>query len=227
MENNLTLLHQKIDTLSEQVAYLTTQANSQQRRQQELDDLKSDMFPIVNHMIKLSIDELAEIGDEFQIEDLLYMLKRMMRNTSLILAMFNRLEAIMGVADEAELLGKQVFNFTVEELNRLERQGYFGFAREGWGILQRIVTEFSEGDVQALGDNIVTILTTIRNMTQPEIMALANNAIGAIQEDIPETTKVSIWTIVRELGDPKVRRGMVRMMNLLKALDDQSESNKQ
>lgn len=227
MENNLTLLHQKIDTLSEQVAYLTTQANSQQRRQQELDDLKSDMFPIVNHMIKLSIDELAEIGDEFQIEDLLYMLKRMMRNTSLILAMFDRLEAIMGVADEAELLGKQVFNFTVEELNRLERQGYFGFAREGWGILQRIVTEFSEGDVQALGDNIVTILTTIRNMTQPEIMALANNAIGAIQEDIPETTKVSIWTIVRELGDPKVRRGMVRMMNLLKALDDQSESNKQ
>ena len=227
MENNLTLLHQKIDTLSEQVAYLTTQANSQQRRQQELDDLKSDMFPIVNHMIKLSIDELAEIGDEFQIDDLLYLLKRMMRNTSLILAMFNRLEAIMGVADEAELLGKQVFNFTVEELNRLERQGYFGFAREGWGILQRIVTEFSEGDVQALGDNIVTILTTIRNMTQPEIMALANNAIGAIQEDIPETTKVSIWTIVRELGDPKVRRGMVRMMNLLKALDDQSESNKQ
>lgn len=227
MENNLTLLHQKIDTLSEQVAYLTTQANSQQRRQQELDDLKSDMFPIVNHMIKLSIDELAEIGDEFQIEDLLYMFKRMMRNTSLILAMFDRLEAIMGVADEAELLGKQVFNFTVEELNRLERQGYFGFAREGWGILQRIVTEFSEGDVQALGDNIVTILTTIRNMTQPEIMALANNAIGAIQEDIPETTKVSIWTIVRELGDPKVRRGMVRMMNLLKALDDQSESNKQ
>ena len=227
MENNLTLLHQKIDTLSEQVAYLTTQANSQQRRQHELDDLKSDMFPIVNHMIKLSIDELAEIGDEFQIEDLLYMFKRMMRNTSLILAMFDRLEAIMGVADEAELLGKQVFNFTVEELNRLERQGYFGFAREGWGILQRIVTEFSEGDVQALGDNIVTILTTIRNMTQPEIMALANNAIGAIQEDIPETTKVSIWTIVRELGDPKVRRGMVRMMNLLKALDDQSESNKQ
>ena len=227
MENNLTLLHQKIDTLSEQVAYLTTQANSQQRRQQELDDLKSDMFPIVNHMIKLSIDELAEIGDEFQIDDLLYLLKRMMRNTSLILAMFDRLEAIMGVADEAELLGKQVFNFTVEELNRLERQGYFGFAREGWGILQRIVTEFSEGDVQALGDNIVTILTTIRNMTQPEIMALANNAIGAIQEDIPETTKVSIWTIVRELGDPKVRRGMVRMMNLLKALDDQSESNKQ
>lgn len=227
MENNLTLLHQKIDTLSEQVAYLTTQANSQQRRQQELDDLKSDMFPIVNHMIKLSIDELAEIGDEFQIEDLLYMFKRMMRNTSLILAMFDRLEAIMGVADEAELLGKQVFNFTVEELNRLERQGYFGFAREGWVILQRIVTEFSEGDVQALGDNIVTILTTIRNMTQPEIMALANNAIGAIQEDIPETTKVSIWTIVRELGDPKVRRGMVRMMNLLKALDDQSESNKQ
>lgn len=227
MDNDLALLHKKIDSLSEQVAILTTQAEIQQRRQQEFDELKGDAIPIVNHMIKLSIDELAEIGDEFQIEDLLYLLKRMMRNTSLILAMFDRVESVMGFADEAEILGKQVFNYTVEGLDRLEREGYFGFAREGWDIIQRIVSEFSEEDVRALGVNIVTILSTIRNMTQPEIMALANNAVGAIREDIPETKKVSTWTLVRELGDPKVRRGMVRMINLLKALDDQTDSNKQ
>lgn len=222
MDNDLALLHEKIDTLSEQVAVLTAQADIQQRRQQEFDELKADMIPIFNHMVKLSIDELAEIGYEFQVEDLAYLLKRVLRNTPLILTMFDRFEAIMGIADEAEQLGKQVFNYTILELDRLEREGYFGFAREGLTIFQKVVNEFSEEDVRALGDNIVTILTTLRKMTQPEIMALANNAVGAIQEDIPGSQKVSTWTLLRELGNPKVRRGMVRMINLLKALDEQS-----
>ena len=222
MDNDLALLHEKIDTLSEQVAVLTAQADIQQRRQQEFDELKADMIPIFNHMVKLSIDELAEIGYEFQVEDLAYLLKRVLRNTPLILTMFDRFEAIMGIADEAEQLGKQVFNYTILELDRLEREGYFGFAREGLTIFQKVVNEFSEEDVRALGDNIVTILTTLRKMTQPEIMALANNAVGAIQEDIPGSQKVSTWTLLRELGNPKVRRGMVRMINLLKARDEQS-----
>ncbi len=223
MAEDLALLHQKVDLLTEQVATLTAHAEVQQRRQREFDELKDDAIPIVNHMIKLSIDELADIGTEFEIEDLFFLLKRVIRNTHMLLAMFDRFEALMGLADETELLGKQVFNFTVEQLDKFEREGYFDFAREGWLIVERIVTEFSEEDVRALGDNVVTILNTVRNMTQPEIMALANNAVGAIQEDIPETEKVSTWALLRQLSDPKVRRGMARMMNILKALDEQAD----
>jgi uncharacterized protein YjgD (DUF1641 family) len=223
MAEDLALLHQKVDALTAQVAVLTTHAEIQQRRQREFDELKNDAIPIVNHMIKLSVDELADIGTEFEVEDLFFLLKRVVRNTHMLLAMFDRLEAIMGIADETELLGKQVFNYAVEQLDQFERDGYFEFAREGWKIMERIVTEFSEEDVRALGDNVVTILNTVRNMTQPEIMALANNAVGAIQEDLPETEKVSTWALLRELGDPKVRRGMARMINLLKALDEGTE----
>ncbi|MBC8503520.1 MAG: DUF1641 domain-containing protein [Anaerolineales bacterium] len=222
MAEDLALLHQKVDLLTEQVAALTSHAEIQQRKQREFDELKNDAIPIVNHMIKLSIDELADIGTEFEVEDLFFLLKRVIRNTHMFLAVFDRFEALMGIADETELLGKQVFNFAVEQLDQFERDGYFDFARESWLIMERIVTEFSKEDVRALGDNVVTILNTVRTMTQPEIMALANNAVGAIKEEIPETEKVSTWKLLRELGDPKVRRGMVRMINLLKALDEQA-----
>jgi uncharacterized protein YjgD (DUF1641 family) len=222
MAEDMALLHQKVDTLSEQVAALTTYAETQQRRQREFDELKNDAIPIVNHLIKLSIDELADIGTEFEFEDLLFLLKRVVRNTNMLMATFDRFEALMGLTDEAELLGQQVFNHAIEQLDQFERDGYFDFAREGWRIVERIVTEYSEEDVRALGDNVVTILDTVRSMTQPEIMSLANNAVGAIQEDLPGTEKVSTWTLLRELGNPKVRRGMARMINLLKALDDQA-----
>ena len=221
MDNDVALLHQKIDTLSTQVTFLTKQAELQQRRQQEFDELKQDMIPIANHMIKLTIDELAEIDPEFEIEDLLYMLKRVLRNVPLLLTMFDRFEALMGITDEVELLGKQVFSTAVENLDQMERDGYFAFAREGWGIMGRIVAEFSEEDVKALGDNVVTILTTVRNMTQPEIMTMANNAIGAIQEVPQETKTPSAISLLRELSNPKTRRGMAHMINLLQILDEQ------
>ena len=222
MDHDISLLHQKIDSLTTQVAFLTEQAEIQQRRQLEFDELKQDMIPIANHMIKLTIDELAEIDPEFEVADLFYLMKRILRNMPLILSMFDRFEALMGITDEVELLGKQVFSTAVENLDQMERDGYFAFAREGWGILERIVTEFSEDDVKALGDNVVTILTTVRNMTQPEIMALANNAIGAIQEAPPEAETPSAMSLLRELSNPKTRRGMAKMINLLQVLDEQS-----
>lgn len=211
---DLETLHQKIDLIAEQL-------EAQQRRQLELQDLQHDLLPIMNHMIKLSIDELAEIGNEFELEDLLFLLKRVLRNTRLIRRLMDMVEGGAGLLDELEPIGMQAFSTTVATLDRMEREGYFAFAQEGWHIFERIVTEFSEEDVRALGDNIVTILTTVRNMTQPEILSLANDAISAInpQEEIED---VSTLRLIRELGDPRVRRGMARLLNMVKALDVQA-----
>jgi uncharacterized protein YjgD (DUF1641 family) len=96
---------------------------------------------------------------------------------------------------------------------------------EGWNIVERIVTEFSEEDVKALGDNIVTILGTVRTMTQPEILNLANNAIGAIEATPVEDEDISALGLLRELSDPQVRRGMARMLNIVKALADEPGAN--
>ncbi len=220
MDTDLSALHTKIDLLTTQVGYLTEQLEEQRKRQRELVELKQDMVPIVNHMIKLSIDELAEIGNDFQAEDLLYLLKRMLRNTNNLVLLLERLEGLMGMADETKLLGRQVFNQTVEALDEMEQKGYFAFARGMGYVTERIISEFGEEDVQALGDNIVTILTTVRNMTQPEVLGLANNMVGAMHEE-PEEKDLSTWQLLRELSDPKVRKGMARMLNLVKAMADQ------
>jgi uncharacterized protein YjgD (DUF1641 family) len=208
---DLQLLHEKIDHLSEQL-------EAQRQQQTALQELQQDLIPIGNHLIKLSIDELAEIGNDFQLEDLLFLVKRLLRNTRLILEMLDRLEAVKGLADEVDLLGQQVFSTAVEKLDELERAGYFAFAAEGMNILDRIVSEFSVEDLQALGDNVVTILKTVRNMTQPDIMALANNAVDAIRDTPAENGKISTLDLLRELSDPKVRQGMARMLHMMRAL---------
>jgi len=247
MDNDVALLHEKIDLLTSQLEvqntrlsmietqgngnglmlekldYLTQQYEERLRRQDELNELKQDLVPIANHMIKLSIDELAEIGTDFQAEDLLFLIKRLLRDTHLLVGLLDRLESVVELADETSRIGQQVFNQAVYSLDRLEREGYFTFAQGGWRIIERIVNEFSEEDIDALGENIVTILTTVRNLTQPEIMNMTNNALNAIQDEPAPAGDVSMWALLRDLNDPKVRKGMARLMNMLKVIADQPD----
>ena len=221
MPKTMTATDLEIESIHKKLDILTEYVEAQHKRQQEFDELKQDVMPIANHMIKLSIDELAEIGTEFQVEDLFYLLKRLLRNTGMLMRLVDMLEAGMDLTEELKPIGLQAFSSIVETLDRLEREGYFTLMGEGWGIVERVVHEINEDDVRALGDSIVPILTIVRSMTQPEILSLADDAISAIQPSAAEEKDVSTFALLRELSDPKVRRGMSRMLNLLKVLGDQ------
>ncbi len=137
MDKDLALINEKVDQLAIQIGYLTEQAEAQQRRAREFDELKADLIPIGNQLIHLTINELEEIGSDFELEDLLYLLKRVLRNTHLILSMMDRFESLMGIADEVELLGKQVFSSAVEALDQLEQTGLFTQAGDLFNTLAK------------------------------------------------------------------------------------------
>jgi uncharacterized protein YjgD (DUF1641 family) len=215
MDKNLELLHQKID-------HLTDQLEAQRRRQQVWDELFTDLAPVGNHLVKLTIDELAEIGSDFELQDLLFLIKRLLRNTRSLLLLLDRLEALMGISDEVQLLGKQAFSAAIESLDQLEREGYFAFARESWNILEKVVSEFSVEDMQTLGDSIVPLLATVRKLTQPEILLLADRSLDALQAPNGDGKSVSILALLRQLTDPDVRKGLSRLLNVVKAFSEES-----
>ena len=191
MTQDLTQMNEKLDTL---IVFM----EEQQKRQRAMEELRDDMVPIANQLIKLTIDELAEIGTEFRGEDLLFLLKRLLRNTHLLIKMVDQLEAVMGFADEGRLLGKQVFNTMVEKLDELEHKGYFQLAGEGAQVLDRLVEEIEPADVQALGDTMVQSLKSLR-------------------EPAPEKAP-SMLGLLKEMNDPQVRIGLSRMLNVMKSL---------
>lgn len=210
------------DKLLSKMDYLTEQFEEQRRRQEELKELQNDLIPIMNHMFKLSIDELAEIGNDFELEDLFFLVKRLLRDTHLLVNMLDQLESIAALSEDVEKLIHPIFNNTVQSLDELERKGYFAFARGLGYITERITDEFDENDVRELGDNIVTILNTVRNMTQPQIMNMANNMVEHIEAPVQEN--VSIWQLFREFRDPQVRKGLARMLTVVRTFADDAEN---
>jgi uncharacterized protein YjgD (DUF1641 family) len=216
INQDLALLHSKLDRLTDQL--------EEQRKQSETwEELRRDLTPVINGMVRLTINELDDVGSDFELDDILYLVKRLLRDIHMLTGMLDQLESLAELGKEARLMSRPVFDNLVMTLQMLENKGYFVFANGLVDITDRIVTSFGQEDLKALGDNIVTILTTVKNMTQPEIMALANNAVHRMEEPLDEN--ISAWTLIKEMGDPEVRKGFARLIHVVKGLANQPDSN--
>lgn len=189
MDNELAQINQKLDTL-------TAQFEAQRQQQQGMKELMDDAIPVVNHVIKLSIDELAEVGNDFELGDLLFLVKRVLRDTRMLVGLLDQLESVADLAEEGQQMGKRIFHQVTMELDRLEREGYFGFARAGGKVAKRLVHDYKPADVESLGLRVA----------------------DALKAEPP--AKVSLFDLLRALSDPKVRRGLYRSLNLLKAIGE-------
>jgi hypothetical protein len=189
MEDQLAQINQKLD-------FLMAQLEAQREQQQGMKELVDDAVPIVNNIIKLSIDELAEVGNDFELNDLLFLIKRVLRDTRLLVGLLDQLESVAELAEEGQQFGKRIFHQVSVELDRLEREGYFGFARASVKVADRLVHDYKPEDVESLG----------------------NRVADALKAEPP--ANISLLDLLRAMNDQKVRRGLYRSLNLLKAIGD-------
>ena len=123
----------------------------------------------------------------------------------------------MDFVEDATPLGKQIFSQLLETLAELERKGYFEFAKESVKIADTIVSTFTVEDIRLLRQNIVGIIETFRNMTQPEVLGSVNNALYFFQKlDVVVDEKVSYWQLMKEINDPEMKRGLAFLVRFMK-----------
>ena len=116
-----------------------------------------------------------------------------------------------------------IIHLTSDRLQEFERDGTLDFVREGVRMMQRVSTSFTPEDVRLLGDNIVHILMTVRNLTQPEILNLADRASEALQAKAAPKP-VGTLGLLRALRDPEVQKGTGILLELLRSLGRESDN---
>ena len=216
MEPTLLELNQKIDKLATQLEFLTEEAHRQKRRQQEWDELKDDLIPIGNEAFRMTVEQLEEVHHHVQLEDILRLFKRLLRNTRNLEQMLDQFESLSELWQDISPLSQDAFLTAMKQLDEMERKGYFTFLQGGLEIMDRVVTSFTEEDVRQLGENIVLILQTVKEMTQPEVMWMLRNTANVVKDEEPVDT--SLLSIIRRLNDPAVRRGLAKTLQVLKSV---------
>jgi uncharacterized protein YjgD (DUF1641 family) len=223
VEQSLVELNAKLDALSSQVAYLTEQAQVVERQRQERAELMRDLTPIANDAYRLAVEQLEEVQEYIDLGDLLRLFKRLLRNGRNLEMLLDQFESAMDLMQTLGPLSDEAFAHAVNTLADLEQKGYFTFARGGWRMMDNIVTSFTEEDVQRLGDNVVLILNTVKQMTQPEIMGFIHDTLLVAEKEIEKPVDISAFGLLRQMRDPAVRRGLALTMRVMHVIGEQAE----
>jgi len=217
LELQLQSIDKKLDLISKELAVV-------RRQREELNELKQDLTIIVKDVFNTAIVELEDIAPFVQTGDFLHLLKKILQNTRNITNVMTQFESALDFFEDAKPIGKDVFSVTLEKLDEFDQKGYFQFIKELINVADRVVEHFSEEDVKLLGDNVITILETVKSLTQPEMLTAINNAISIYQNlDPSEAPEYSVWKVMRELRTPEMKRGIGFIITFLKKITEEQQ----
>jgi uncharacterized protein YjgD (DUF1641 family) len=215
-------LNQKMDALASQVAYLTEQAQISERGRRERSELMENMMPIAKDAMQIASDQFEEIQEYIKTDDLLRFVKKLARHRPQLEMLLDQFDALTDLVHIMDPITKEGMDKVVATLTELEQKGYFSFARSGMHMMDTVVTSFTEDDVNRLGDNIVLILNTVKDMTQPEIMNFVRNTLMVAEKEIEKPVDNSYMALIRQMRDPAVRRGLALTMRVMHVIGSQA-----
>ena len=205
-------LNAKLDVLGEQVGHLY-------QRTLALEELKGELIPILRDATGALGAELSAVEQEFNSEEIAQLLRKLLRNTPTFIRMLDRLEALDGFVAEIEPLGKDVVRELIDRLQVMEERGYFRLLRGGLELVDRISSHATQEDVDRLAHNVVSMVDTVKRMTQPEMLARTNDAIAALDKARSSDSRpLGLWDLVRASRDPEVREGLGVLMEVTRQL---------
>ena len=219
LQNQINEINLKLDKILEEIEYL-------QRKRREMEDLKDDLLRVGKDLYQTTVKELDEVHDYISTGEILFLGKKVLRNISTLTKTLEQLESARDFLQDAAPLARESFIDLMNKLDEFDRKGYFTFAKELGKVTDRVVTSFSPEDVKKFGENIVTIINTIKNLTQPEILQTANNALAVYKNiNIDVNEKISLIRLLKEINTPEVKRGLYYAIQFLKNMSNQQKED--
>lgn len=227
METEVT--QNQIDEINYKLNIILEEIELQRQHRRMMEDLKDDLYRVGKDFYQTAIVELEEVHDHLNTGDILHLGKKLLRNVNNLSRAFDQMESVRDFARDISPLVRESILDLMKRLDEFDRKGYFQFAKEMRKAMDNVVTNYSAEDVKLLGENIVTILDTVKNLTQPDMLQAINNAVAVYKNiDVKVDEKVSLMSLMKELNSPEVRRGLAVGLKFLKnlaAIEKQNNKN--
>lgn len=214
-----TAIQEQINEINRKLDIVLEEINSQRLKREEVQDLVSDLSIIGEDVFTNTVQTLDKAGVEMDYDALSNLLIRFVRNIGTFNDMFEMLESTVDLMKDLGPIVNQVGIDAIDKMAEFEKKGYVSFFAEAMKIMDNVVEHFTPEDVSALADNVVTILETVKNMTQPDVLEAMNNGVVIYKsmetKDIPE---YSLWKAFRAMNTPEMKRGLGFMITFMQKL---------
>jgi uncharacterized protein YjgD (DUF1641 family) len=202
-------LEQRIDALDQKMDLILEHLQRQKANAGMVEDLVGDLNIIGKDVYGAAVRELDNRQLKIDGDEVTDLAVTLVRNIGNIKTAMESLEMAVDLGkDVGPIANEMIIDFT-KKMHEFEKKGYFDFFREFGPIIDNIVKGFSPEDLKELANSIVSILKTVKEMTQPEVIATMQNAIKAFNSMETESVpSYSIWKLMREMNSPEMKKAL-------------------
>ena len=202
-------IQSQIDALDKKLDLILGYVHQQKLNSNMVEDLVGDLSIIGKDAYDSTVEELDKRQVELDPSELTGLAVSFLRNVGNIKLIMDTLEMAVDLSKEVGPIANEVIIDFTKQLNTFEQKGYFEFIKEVGPIIDNIVTGFSPKDLRELADSIVTILSIVKEMTQPEVLGTMENAIKAFNSMETESVpSYSIWRVMKEMNSPEMKKAL-------------------
>ena len=219
------LINSRLDALESKIDLLLEYVNQQRLSSTVIEDLASDLSIVGKDFYDTTVEELDKRQVEIDPAELTDLMISMMRNINNFKVVMNAFEMGIDLSKEVGPIAiEMIIDFT-KKLAVFEEKGYFEFFKDIGPIIDNMIKGITPQDMKDLADNVILILHTIKDVTQPNMLKSIDNAVrmySSIEtENIPS---YSVWKLMREINSPEMKKaigfGITFMKNMSKTIEN-------
>lgn len=181
--------------------------------------LSAELAPRVNEAVHYLIAELADIEADFQIEDLIYFTKKLLRNINNLNYSLDMLKNAIDFSVMAEPLLKSTVPQAISMLDDLEQANVFQVADVSVQALKKIGQTYTKEELSRMADGVVRLTGLLQEVTRPESLDFLERAARVpAAVDVDAAGSVGMFSMLGAMSDEKVKEGMGVLMELTKGL---------
>ena len=217
-------INTRLDALENKIDLILQFVNQQRIKTTMIEDLTADLGIIGKDFYDTAVEELDKRQVEIQPDEVSDLIISFLRNIDNFKTMMNMFEMMFDLFKEiGPIANEAIIDFT-KQLAIFEQKGYFEFFKEVLPIIDNIIQGLTPKDLRDLADNVMLIINTVKDMTQPDMLKSIDNAIKMYSSmDMENVPSYSIWKVMREMNSPEMKKaigfGVSFMKNMAKSAE--------
>ena len=218
-------MNDRLDALETKIDLLLEYVNQQRLNSSVVEDLAGDLGIIGKDFYDTAVEELDKRQVEIDPAVVTDLMISFLRNIENFKVVMNTFEMAIDLTKEiGPMANEAIIDFT-KKMAVLEQKGYFELIKDFGPVIDNIVEGLTPQDMKDLAENVMLILHTVKDITQPNMLQSIDNAVhmyASIEtDDIPS---YSIWRLLKEMNSPEMKKaigfGITFMKNMSKTTEN-------
>lgn len=184
-----------------------------------LQELREDLIPLSGQAFRLIIRELQDVESSFQLEDLVAMVKRVLRSVKDITFALEQLENVVDFMTTIEPLLKSAVPQIINYLDDLEQRGVLRIITATLDVRAKIASAYNAEDIEQIGDGTVAALGMAKKFSDPKAAEFIEKLAELPSRiDLAAAKPIGPLGMLGALSSKEARQGLGVLMELTKAM---------